>query len=256
MGEVTTTKDQLPATTEQPSMLNFIATALERPEIDADKLDKLLQMQERVMDRDAKMQFTAAKHAVQAQAPRVKRNGTIDLGEDKTTRQKRGSIPFATFEDVDAVLRPLMREHGLSVSFSMKPREGGLMVVAELSHAAGHSETYEFPIISDGGPGRNALQAIGSGFSYGKRYALEGIFNIVRERADDDGKAGGQRLITDQQKDEIVGLLQETGTDVRRFLDTLGGVATVDDMDQAVFPVALNLLHQKRAAAARKGGAS
>ncbi|WP_043836305.1 ERF family protein [Muricoccus aerilatus] len=266
MSDVTESQGQLvaaqeggalaPAASAADSMLNFIASAVSNPDTDVAKLEALLRMQERVLASDAKAQFNRARQAVQALAPRVKKNGTIDLGEDKNTKQKRGAIPFATFEDVDAVLRPLMTAQGLSVSFSMKPREGGLMVLAELSHQAGHSEVYEFPIISDGGPGRNALQAIGSGFSYGKRYALEGIFNVVREKADDDGRAGGTRYITEEQKEQIIGLLQETDTDVRRFLSTLGDVATVDDMDQAVFPVAVNLLQQKKVAAARKGAAS
>jgi hypothetical protein len=91
------------------SMLNFIATALERPEIDAQKLQALLQTQFMVEDRDAQRQFNAVLHAAQQAMPRVAKNGTIDLGG-------KGKIAFATWEDVDTALRPIMQQHGFSLS--------------------------------------------------------------------------------------------------------------------------------------------
>ena len=65
------------------------------------------------------------------------------------------------------------------------------------------------PLPPDVGPGRNALQAMGSTLSYAKRYLAEMLFNIVRENEDDDGQAGGTRRIGGDQKAQLVELMMK-----------------------------------------------
>jgi hypothetical protein len=226
------------------SMLNFIATALERPEIDAQKLQALLQAQFMVEDRDAQRQFNGALHAAQQAMPRVAKNGVIDLGG-------KGKIAFATWEDVDTALRPIMERFGFSLSFSVQWKEGGGgVVVGKLMHSAGHAQEYSLPLPSDQGAGRNNLQAMGSMLSYGKRYIAEMAFNIVRTGADDDGERGGRSYITEQQKGQLVDLLAETNADTAGFLRWCQ-IDSLDEMEAKNFPAALNALLAK---AKGKGG--
>jgi hypothetical protein len=220
------------------SMLNFIATALERPEIDAQKLQALLQAQFMVEDWDAQRQFNAALHAAQQAMPRVAKNGTIDRGG-------KGKIAFATWEDVDTALRPIMQQHGFSLSFTVNWKEGGGgIVVGKLMHSAGHAQEYSLPLPSDQGAGRNNLQTMGSMLSYGKRYIAEMAF-IVRTGADDDGEMGGRSFISSEQKDELVALLQDTGADVPKFL-AWAQIDALDDMEARAFPTAKNMLLTKK----------
>ena len=58
--------------------------------------------------------------------PRVAKNGTIRLGEGK------GVIPFATWEDMDTALRPVMQRHGFSLSFDVQPELARRMGYEEL----------------------------------------------------------------------------------------------------------------------------
>lgn len=199
------------------ALLSVIVQLAQNPSVDVDKFERLLAMQERMETKQAERDFNAALHAAQQEMPRVKKNGTIDLGG-------KGSIPFAKWEDIDAVLRPIMQKHGLSLSFDASPREGGGAIIAgTLRHSAGHAKTASIPLPLDSGPGRNNLQAMGSTLSYGKRYLAEMFFNIVREGVDDDGKTGGDQPITPDQAEQIATLVDETNTDPAAFLEWVFG---------------------------------
>jgi len=222
------------------SMLNFVAQALTDPSIDATKLEVLLRIQRDVVADAGVRQFTMALHEAQMEMPRVQKNGTITLGG-------KGSIPFATWEDVDSILRPIMRKHGFSVSFTMETNPtGGFIVHGTLAHAAGHSKAYSMPLPNDAGPGRNALQAAGSTLSYGKRYLAEMMFNIVRTGQDDDGRAGGGGgVISEEQKAELVDLMAEKGADTKRFL-AFFQIATIEDLLAADFDRARTMILAKK----------
>jgi len=222
------------------SMMNFVAQALTNPEIDANKLEVLLRIQRDVVADAGVRQFTMALHEAQMEMPRVQKNGTISLKE-------KGSIPFATWEDVDSVLRPIMRKHGFSMSFTMETNPGGGFIVhGTLAHAAGHSKQYSIPLPNDAGPGRNSVQAAGSTLSYGKRYLAEMAFNIVRTGQDDDGRAGGGGgVISDEQKTELVDLMAERGADTKRFL-AFFQIATLDDLLAADFDRARTMVLAKK----------
>ena len=228
------------------TLLSAIVQLARDPAVDPGKLSAMLDMQERLERRQAEGEFKQALYAAQRQVPRVVKNGVIKLGEGK------GSIPFAKWEDVDAVLRPVMEANGFSVRFDMQPREGGGGIIqATLDHVGGHSVTATMPLPADSGPGRNNLQAIGSTLSYGKRYLVEMLFNIVRTNEDDDGRAGGARIITLDQAAEIKGLLLETKADETLFLRHFG-VDSVSSLDAKQYTAAINMLNQKKAKQAKQ----
>lgn len=229
------------------SVFDLIQIAMTDDRIDAGKLRTLLDIQADQEARQAERDFSAALHAAQAEMPRVSKDGTIKLGEGK------GAIPFATWENVDRALRPIMERHGFSLSFDMTAAEGGVSVVitGTLRHVGGHSKTASMPLPKDAGPGRNAVQAVGSTLSYGKRYVAEMLFNIVRGGQDDDGDMGGRTYITAAQKDELVALMQEVGQDVKRFLEHFQ-IEALDGMQARQFAQAKNGLIAKRNKA--KGG--
>ena len=222
------------------AMLKIIADAAANPAVDVTKMQALLDMQERILDRQAKAAFNHALARVSATMPRVKKNGRVDLGAGK------GSYDFAKWEDMDTVIRPLMRQEGFTLSFDMEPRDGGGgVVVGKLLHQDGHSETARIPLPADGGAGRNNLQAMGSTLSYGKRYCAEMLLNIVREGADDDAQTGGAEYITAQQAASIQADLAAVGGDQEKFLAMLRA-ATFQDIRKADHGRAMNMLAAKK----------
>lgn len=225
--------------------LNMIAAAARDPAVDPAKLRELMQLQREVIADDAKVQFTRALHLAQAEIPPVKKNGTVSLGQGK------GSYPFATFEDMNRVLRPVMEKHGFTISFDMTPKAsegGGAVIKGTLTHAAGHSREASIPLALDTGPGRNNLQAMGSTLSYGKRYLCEMFFNIVREGVDDDGVRGGMRFVGPGQLAELQKIIADIGPtfDEDRFFQTMG-IAKLENIETGAFIAARNLLNVKLA---------
>jgi len=224
------------------SMLNFVAEALHNKDIDHNKLDALLRMQREIVADDARGQFNRALHAAQSEMPRVKKNGTIDLTrKDGTTG---GSIPFAKWEDVDAIVRPIAQRYGFSYTFSSEERTrdgGGVNMHGTFRHIAGHSETISMVLPLDTGAGRNNIQAAGSTNSYGRRYLTENFFNIVREGADDDGRAAGTRYIPAETVTAIAEALKKRKIPEHEFVVLLG-VRSLEEIEMHDLPRAKNAI--------------
>jgi hypothetical protein len=217
------------------TLLSAIVALAKDPQVDVHKLDALLAMQSKMESRQAEREFIAAFSRLSGDLPRVKKNGTIDLGKGK-------AIPFARWEDMDAIIRPAMTREGFTLSFDSSMREGGgVIVTGTLMHRDGHTRTASIPLPPDAGPGRNALQSIGSSLSYGRRYCAEMLLNIIREGEDDNGRLGGMRFITAEQVAELESLLKETGSDEARYLQILG-VAHLSNIEVGAWAAARNLL--------------
>jgi hypothetical protein len=164
------------------SLLSVIAAAARDTSVDVGKMTALLDFKERVEAKEAEKAFNQAFARIQLKTPRVKKDGCIDFGSGKS------KIPFATWENVDAVMRPLLHAEGFAQSFRSKATASGACLVLVVTHAQGHCETSEMQLPADTGPGRNQLQACGSAMSYCKRYLTLEFWNVVTEGQDDDAK--------------------------------------------------------------------
>ena len=223
------------------SLLNFVAQAVRDPAIDAAKLEALLRMQREVIADDAHVQFNRSFAALSAEIRQIERRGVAEMGA-------KGAYKFAKREDLDAMLRPLMREHGFAVSFRPVPGpNGNLTIEGELMHVAGHSKTAELTLPPDIGPGRNSLQAMGSAISYAERYLTEMLLNVVRCDEDDDGASAADRPIADDQLQHISRLIHETKANVAAFLKhVVPGTERLSDIRACDFAKCVAALETKR----------
>lgn len=235
---VTVAETQLPAVEPSP-LLSAITTIARDPQFDVAKLEALLRMQAEMEDRQAKREAIEAFSRLSATLPRVKKEGVIDLGG-------KGKIPFARWEDIDKVIRPLLSAEGFTLSFDTSTVEKGTIITAHLMHRSGHTRTVSTPPLPlDAGPGRNQIQAMGSTISYGKRYAAEMALNIVREGEDDDGIKGAMRFATEEEVAELKALIKDTGTDETRFCNTLN-VGNLTELPAPSVVIALNMLNSRK----------
>ncbi len=223
-----------------PTVLEIIAAAARDPQVDVAKLAALMDLQERYEARNAEVEFNKAFSRMQPRLPRIRKDGKVTLGVGK------GSYSFARWDDIDFIVRPILTEEGFTLSFTSEPTDKGVLMVAYLSHSLGHSRTSKMQLPPDAGPGRNALQAIGSAQSYGKRYLCAGILNLIFE--DDDGQSVG--FITEQQTNSILDLMAEIGMDkdptaTSKFLALVNAKA-VGEIHSAVYKTAITLLESKR----------
>lgn len=160
---------------ETNALLNMIERVCLDKDADIDKLSKMLDMQERILNRNAEQAFAADFSAMQSELPRIARNGTIVIKKDNRIIQ---STPFAKLEDINDGVRPTLQKYGFGVSFSIAQAGGMITVTAKLLHRLGHSESTSISLPLDTTGSKNNVQGNGSTVSYGKRYAMCALLNI------------------------------------------------------------------------------
>ena len=233
---------------EAAQMISLIERAAFDKDFDPSKLHALLDFQERLLKRQAEAEFNADYNAMQLELPRVKKDGSVSYPVNKNNPDgpQKEAFKFATWENIDSVIRPLMKRFGFSLSFDSSMREGGgAVVTGRLMHIGGHYITAAIPLSLDTSGGKNNIQAMGSTLSYGKRYVSFMLLNIVTEGEDDDGVRGGLEYITAGQVDRIKRLLSETKTDRNRYLQHIG-YADVENIQRADYARCENMLLAKK----------
>ena len=243
-------QDHAPAKIEQhpasdsASLLAIISRAASDATVDIDKMERLMQMHERLTDRHAKTAYFAALAVMQPSLPIIERKGLIVVPpkDGKTGHQ----TPYALWEDINEAIRPLLAEHGFAMSFRIKKDADRVEVTGALSHRDGHSEETTLSLPMDTTGSKNNVQAIGSSTSYGKRYTAMALLNITTRGEDDDGAAAdGPELIAANQREDLLAKLDATKTDIARFC-TFFKIASVAALPAARFDEAMRMLEAKK----------
>lgn len=242
--------DQLPvpATIENLSggILNVIARAAADPNTDVDKLERLLAMQERVLEREAEQAFNAAMRACQDAIRPVLKNK-----ENKETHST-----YADLEQVSDLADPVIHEHGFSLSYGTDdcPLPDHYRVTCAVSHTAGFTRNYQADVPVDnkgpkGSQNKTMTHGFGSALSYGRRYLKLLIFDITT--TDDDGRAAGNgEPINKEQIATLNGLADAVSADKIAFCRYLK-IDAMPDLPAFRYNDAVNLLTQKNPQAAR-----
>lgn len=181
-------------------ILSVIARAAADPNVDIDKLERLLEMQERVIARNSRSAYYDALAELQPKLPVVTERGGI--------KDRNGHVQstYALWEDVNEAIRPILAEHGFSLTFKVTRAADQITTTGILAHRNGHSEQTELSLPTDTSGSKNAVQAVGSSTSYGKRYTAFALLNITSTGEDDDGQKGGAPEPIDNDR---VGLLHD-----------------------------------------------
>jgi len=205
-------QDQAPAIVgESATILQVISRAAADPACDIDKMERLMAMHERMQARDAEAQFNAAMAAMQSDIPSIAERGAIVVNG-----QKRSD--YATFEDINDVIKPIMQAHGFAITFKVENTAGGLSVTGILMHRAGHRESTTMLLPLDTSGSKNAVQAVGSSTSYGKRYVMSALLNLTTRGEDDDGHAAVPTAnVTSVQAAGIKALLERCSQNTREW---------------------------------------
>jgi len=174
---------------EESSLAQIIMRAARDPQIDVEKMERLLAMHERITAEQRQTAFMAALAAVAPKLPPILKKGRIVIPGQPARK-------YALLEDIDRAIRPIISTEGFSLSFDTQPAEGGkIRVICRLSHRAGHSEVKQLDLPVDKSGSKNDAQAIVSTVSYGRRTLTKMFFNLIEAGEDDDGM-GGSKPIT------------------------------------------------------------
>ncbi len=244
--DVTVVDEKLPSVPGQPSdpFLEMVSKLAENPDIDADKIEKFLDMQERVLDRNAKTEFYAAMNRVQANMPQVARDAVND--------QTRSM--YAKLETINKYIKPIYTQEGFSASFSQTKAdtEGYIRIEGVLRHRDGHSEDHyatEVPKDTTGIKGsvnKTEMHGTGSAFTYGRRYLTCMMFDVAVGDDTDGNPVGSLDPITADQAIEIEDRMVETGTNKQAFLKW-AGCESVDGMPAKKYKDAIAFFDRKGA---------
>ena len=225
----------------------LLMTILRDSSIAADKIEIVGKMRREMMQDEAKEAYQHHFSAFAAELPSVERDGMVDLGS-------KGKYPFATYEQMDAILRPLLVKHGLSLQFwSSDPERGDAVIIHGALIGWGWQRESVYPVPPDTGPGRNALQARGSAQTYAKRYIADLLCNVVRKGIDNDGRGVVDNFIEMRQVTVLDDLIKSTETNVDAFLNImLTDVKDLESIRQRDYPRLLMALHEKQKKQVRK----
>lgn len=218
--ELQTTEDQsqLPAASQAGQVMEALTKSLETGKLDPDQLSKVLDAQERILDRQAKMDFAYAMADCQSKMPSILKEEYNDHTKSK----------FESLDALNKAIAPVYTEAGFSISFGTDtcPAPTGdesgmwIRITAEVTHRSGHSKGYHYDLPYDlagaqGTVNKTKIHASGSTLTYGRRYLLKLIFNLITsEEVDNDGNdVVGYECITEDQIANVRALLDETDTD-------------------------------------------
>lgn len=235
-----------PAVSETTAIISMIERAARDPAVDIDKMERLMLMQERALERRARAAYAEALAMLQPELPSVARNGKIVVRDKNNPNKIIQSTGYALWEDTNDAIKPVLAKHGFSLSFKVgMAADGKITVTGVLMHREGHQEETTITLPHDATGSKNAVQAVGSSTSYGKRYTAGMLLNLTSHGEDDDANGSDQpAVISEEQVIILRELIEATNSDRARFLKHIK-VDDLADIRADKFDFVLGLLKDK-----------
>lgn len=225
---------------ETAAIMSMIERMATDASISIERVEQTFAFYQKVQADLARRAYDAAFAEMQPDLPEIDKRGKIII-KKKDGDEIIQSTPYALWEDTNKMIKPILAKHGFGLSFRITQTEARLTTTAILSHRDGHREETSFSAPIDSTGSKNNVQGWGSSFSYGKRYSGTAILNITTRGEDDDGKAAGAgATITEEQRDELVRMMDAKDFDMDRVAGFCRHfkVPTIDDLPLAKFEAA------------------
>jgi hypothetical protein len=199
------------------NMQDALMQIVQRSDIDPERLEKFLDLQIKMENRQAEQAFHAAMSAFQGECPIIKRTKKTDFESKSGGKVK---YDYSPLDEIVFIIKPILAKHGLSFSFDLKEGDKTSTLFIDISHKDGFCKrfTYPFDTIHDDGR-MNLSQRRKSALTYAKRGGLESALGIVTSGEDDDARRAIDNMITGAQLNQIKELLASTKTDEKAFKD-------------------------------------
>lgn len=173
----------LPVLNPLIGMINFIERCALNQDISVEKMNQLFDIQERMLNKQAEIEYNSAFAEMQAELP--------PIPADKKGQSGRHFTKGAA----NILINPVLKQHGFALNFKTTQEGEFIRTRATLRHRFGHSEHTEILLPADVGGNKNKVQAIGSSQSYGERYTMKAILNltIINDDSDDDADSQNKK---------------------------------------------------------------
>jgi hypothetical protein len=233
----------IPQATSANQLLAVLSRMMADPSVDIERIERGAVLYERALARDAETAFNTAM----AQAQEEMRPIAANANNPQTKSR------YAKYDALDNAVRPIYSKHGFSLSFYQGEGapEGHIRVQCKLS-CGGHTERpyLDMPADGKGAKGGDVMtktHATGAGVTYGRRYLLGMIFNLVIGEDNDGNDASAGDMITQEQLTELIVLADEVGADKAAFCKYMG-IDSFAALPAKNFGRAVTALNRKRAA--------
>lgn len=223
---VKTDETQLVAT---PTPMDMIMMAVQNGST-PEQLGQLMDLQDRFEQKEAKKAYILALAKFRKDCP--------DINKDAKAHTSKYSTLSNTLDTVKSTMQDCGLTHSWKTETEGKEEKKEVTVTCILTHTGGHSENSSLSGGLDLGPGRNAIQAMGSTTSYLERYTLNAVLGITTREMDDDGY-GPNQTIDEDQKAFIIDELKKMGAETTAFL-TFMKIKSIDEIPLIKFNKAKN----------------
>ena len=178
--------------TKQENNIDPMLSMIERVALDSNadvsKLEKMIELQERVMANQAKQHFDQAMLNFQIKKPVIEKNAVAN------------KTKYAKLPNIQAAIDPVLREYGLFTRwYTTATQSGKTRVTCIVTHIGGHSETSSMDVSPDKSGSKNEIQAEGSAITYAQRYTLCSLLGLVLSE-DTDGNSIKPTITAQQVK--------------------------------------------------------
>lgn len=156
---------------------------------DLDRLEKLMQLQERWEANEARKAFVTAMAAFKREPVEIYKRKQVGY---KTNAGEFVGYKHAELSDVTAAIAPAMAKHGLSFDWDIHQTAGSITVDCVVTHVMGHSKMVTMSGAPDNSGKKNLIQQVASTITYLQRYTLLAATGMSTKDEDDDGAGGAE----------------------------------------------------------------
>jgi len=242
-------------TSEQPlevkkemSMQDALIAIVQRTDIDPDRLEKFLDLQIKMENRQSERAFNEAMAGFQGECPIIVKNKKTSF---TSPSGKTTAYDYSPLDEIVAVIKPILQRFGFAFSFDVVEGPLKSKLVTKIKHRDGHTEisTLEFESMHDDAR-MNSSQRRKSALTYVKRAGLENALGLVTTGEDDDAHRAIDNDISQDQLSEIRELIKLTKTDEAKFSAAFQ-IAKLEDFSTYEAKNAIHALKEKRSLAMR-----
>lgn len=200
-------RQELQPATHVVTPMDMLNQAIEKG-ANIDLLERLMTLNERWEQGQAKKAYTEAKAAFKADVP--------DIVKDKANKQYNSS--YASIGNLVNTVNKHLAKYGLDAAWDIDQSEK-ITVTCILTHTMGHAERVKMNAPADASGQKNPIQQIKSTITYLRVATFEAVTGIATTEGnkDDDGNGAGDGPISDEQVDDLVALADEIGADKAKF---------------------------------------
>lgn len=146
-------------------------------------LEKLMGLQERWEEGQAKKQYYAAMQEFASIRPNLTKSSKVKFSTQKGTTEYN----FCSLPDIEKALKDPLAKCGLFYRFENFTEDKYIGIRCIVSHISGYSESTPMRAPLDDSGNKNQIQGIGSTSTYLMRYCLIAAFGLTTADEDDDG---------------------------------------------------------------------